>query len=99
MADHLNSKAIASLKIMNEFAIYGGLFVAALTAAALRPAQSKVLVVGLLKTGYAPWLVLVVASIGNVLRSVVNWYLGRGTVRFRNRRWFPISPAAALQIF
>ena len=31
---------------------------------------------GLLLTDYAPWLVLAVASVGNVLGSVVNWFLG-----------------------
>ena len=49
---------------------------------------------GLLLTDYAPWLVLAVASVGNVLGSVVNWFLGRGIELFRGRRWFPASPAA-----
>lgn len=79
---------------MGDLAVYGGLFLAAFTAATLLPAQSEALVVGLLLTDYAPWLVLAVASIGNVLGSVVNWFLGRGIERFRGRRWFPVSPAA-----
>ncbi|WP_330165810.1 YqaA family protein [Salipiger marinus] len=58
------------------------------------PAQSEALVVGLLLTDYAPWLVLAVASVGNVLGSVVNWFLGRGIELFRGRRCFPASPAA-----
>jgi membrane protein YqaA with SNARE-associated domain len=29
-----------------------------------------------------------------VLGSVVTWVLGRGIERFRDRRWFPASPAA-----
>ena len=79
---------------MGDLAVYGGLFLAAFTAATLLPAQSEALVVGLLLTDYAPWLVLAVASVGNVLGSVVNWFLGRGIERFRGRRWFPASPAA-----
>lgn len=79
---------------MGDLAVYGGLFLAAFTAATLLPAQSEALVVGLLLTDYAPWLVLAVASVGNVLGSVVNWFLGRGIERFRGRRWFPVSPAA-----
>lgn len=82
---------------MAEFAIYGGLFLAAFTAATLLPAQSEVLVVGLLMTGYAPWLVLVVASFGNVLGSVVNWLLGRGIEQFRDRRWFPVNPSTLVR--
>ena len=79
---------------MGDLAVYGGLFLAAFTAATLLPAQSEALVVGLLLTDYAPWLVLAVASVGNVLGSVVNWFLGRGIKLFRGRRWFPASPAA-----
>jgi len=79
---------------MGDLAVYGGLFLAAFTAATLLPAQSEALVVGLLLTDYAPWLVLAVASVGNILGSVVNWFLGRGIDRFRGRRWFPVSPAA-----
>ena len=79
---------------MIDLAVYGGLFLAAFTAATLLPAQSEALVVGLLLTDYAPWLVLAVASVGNVLGSVVNWFLGRGIELFRGRRWFPASPAA-----
>ena len=79
---------------MFDLAVYGGLFLAAFTAATLLPAQSEAIVVGLLRTDYAPWLVLAVASVGNVLGSVVNWFLGRGIELFRGRRWFPASPAA-----
>ncbi|WP_054005337.1 YqaA family protein [Cypionkella psychrotolerans] len=79
---------------MSEIAAYFGLFGAAFLAATLLPAQSEALVVGLLLFDYAPWLVLTVASVGNVLGSVVNWFLGRGIERFRERRWFPASPEA-----
>jgi membrane protein YqaA with SNARE-associated domain len=34
-----------------------------------------------------------VASIGNVLGSIVNWLFGRGIDRFGDRRWFPASGA------
>lgn len=66
---------------------------AALLAATILPAQSEALVVALLLTDYAPWLVLTVASVGNVAGSVLNWLLGRGIERFRDRRWFLVSPA------
>ena len=31
------------------------------------------------------------ASIGNVLGSIVNWYLGRYFIKFKNKKWFPFN--------
>jgi len=84
----------ADPSIMGDLSVYGGLFLVAFAGATLLPAQSEALVVGLLLNSYAPWLVLAVASIANVLGAVVNWLCGRGIERFRGRRWFPASPAA-----
>lgn len=72
---------------------YIGLFFAAFGAATLLPLQSEALLVGLLLNGqHWMWSLLAVATLGNVLGSVVNWWLGRGIERFRHRRWFPVSP-------
>lgn len=73
---------------------YAGLFIAAFVAATLLPAQSEAVLVGLLQAGYRPWLLVAVASVGNVLGSIVNWYLGRGIDRYSDRPWFPVKPAA-----
>jgi len=48
---------------------------------------------GLLISGYSPGLLIAVASLGNVLGSVMNWGLGRGIEHFRDRRWFPVRDA------
>lgn len=80
--------------MMADFAVYTGLFLAALLAATILPAQSEALVVRLLLADYAPWLVLTVASVGNIAGAVLNWLLGGAIERFHNRRWFPVSPAA-----
>lgn len=70
----------------------GGLFLAALAAATLIPAQSEAVLVALILSGNQPvWLLLTVATVGNVLGSVVNWTMGRFLVRFADRRWFPAS--------
>jgi membrane protein YqaA with SNARE-associated domain len=72
-----------------------GLFTLAFLAATILPAQSEAALVGALLTGSYPWWALVVvASVGNVGGSVVNWLLGRSVERFRNQRWFPVSAAA-----
>ncbi|OCP35750.1 YqaA family protein [Ensifer sp. LC163] len=78
---------------MSELAIYAGLFLVALAAATILPMQSEAALAGLLLSGFSPWLLITVASLGNVLGSVLNWLIGRGIERFRNKRWFPASDA------
>lgn len=73
---------------------YAGLFFSALIAATLLPLQSEAVLVGLLLSErYLVVTLLVVATAGNVLGSVLNWLLGRYIERFRHKRWFPVSEA------
>ena len=77
----------------SDLAAYGGLFVAALVAATILPAQSELLLAGLLNAGeQSPVLLVTVASLGNVLGSIINWGLGRYLIHLRHRRWFPLKP-------
>ena len=46
----------------------------------------------LLSNNYPVWLLLTVASVGNVLGSLLNWYLGKYLQHFQQRRWFPVKP-------
>jgi len=79
---------------MIDLAAYGSLFLAALLAATLIPAQSESVLTGLILAGGQPvWALVAVASLGNILGSVINWLIGRGVERFRTRRWFPASEA------
>jgi membrane protein YqaA with SNARE-associated domain len=73
---------------------YFSLFASALVAATILPMQSEAVLTVLLIAGEALvfWL-LVVATVGNVLGSVINWILGRYILRFQQWRWFPASPA------
>jgi membrane protein YqaA with SNARE-associated domain len=74
---------------------YSGLFLSALVAATVLPAQSEAVLAALVLAGEQPiWALVLVASVGNVLGSVINWLLGRGLVTFRDKPWFPVSPAA-----
>ncbi|MBU2959732.1 DedA family protein [Citreicella sp. C3M06] len=80
--------------MLGEIAALGGLFLAAFGAATILPFQSEVVFVGLQLGNAAPVLLIVlVASIGNVLGAVVNYYLGLWLEHFRHRRWFPITEA------
>lgn len=68
------------------------LFLAAFGAATLLPLQSEAVLVGLLALGEHPvWVLVAVASAGNVLGSWVNWLLGRYIEHWRHKRWFPVS--------
>lgn len=79
---------------MFEISSYFGLFVAAFGAATLLPMQSEAVLVGMLLSGhYAVATLLLVATFGNVLGSLLNWLLGRSVERFRHKRWFPVSDA------
>ncbi|MER9364951.1 DedA family protein [Mesorhizobium sp. M0518] len=78
-----------------DLAVYGGLFLTAFVAATILPMQSEAALAGLLLTeSYAPALLIVSASAGNVLGSIVNWWLGRGVDHFRDSKWFPVKPSA-----
>ncbi len=74
------------------FPAISGLFASAFIAATLFPAASEALLVTLLldDPGRA-WLLVLVASAGNVLGSVLNWAFGRFLIRFQGRKWFPVS--------
>lgn len=77
---------------MPHLAVYTGLFLVSFAAATIFPAQSEVLLAKLLlDEHYLWWVLLLVASTGNILGSVFNWLLGRYLTHFRERKWFPID--------
>ena len=80
---------------MGDLGALAGLFLTALLAATVLPAQSEFLLAGLHLAGRHDRFVLVaVATAGNVLGSLINWSLGRYLIRFRDRPWFPIKGRA-----
>ncbi len=71
---------------------YLGLFATALLAATLIPVSSEVVLGALAGAeGFNIWLLILVATTGNTLGSVINWLLGRYCLHWRNRRWFPFK--------
>ena len=76
----------------SEAAALGGLFLVAFGAATILPFQSEIVFVALQLRGEIAieWIVIV-ASIGNILGSGMNYALGRVIERYRGRRWFPVS--------
>lgn len=71
-----------------------GLFAAAFLAATLVPAQSEAVLVGLLLAdGHPVWMLLGVATAGNVLGAVVNWAIGRWIAVWGRHLRSPVSSA------
>ncbi len=64
------------------------LFSSSFLAATILPFYSEFILFGLLKQGEPAWLLVVVATAGNTLGSVVNWYLGLYILKFQNKKWF-----------
>ncbi|MCO7190960.1 MULTISPECIES: YqaA family protein [unclassified Pseudoalteromonas] len=75
--------------------LYASLFLSAFISATLLPASSELLLSGLVvQQQGALWLLWLSATAGNVLGSVINYYLGTAVSRFEGRRWFPVSRSA-----
>jgi len=80
---------------MTDLAVYTGLFLMAFAAATIFPMQSEAGLIALILANQHPVFALtLVATIGNVLGSTINWLLGLGIERFRDKRWFPIRQPA-----
>lgn len=71
----------------------GGLFLWSLLAATIIPLSSEAALAAARTAELAPTLSLfLVATAGNVGGALINWGLGAYCLRFKQRRWFPISP-------
>ncbi|MDC1014523.1 DedA family protein [Candidatus Pelagibacter sp.] len=72
--------------------IYLSLFVISFLAATILPFSSELTLAGLIATSdYENLLLLIVASFGNVLGSVVNWALGSYSRNLTTKKWFPFK--------
>lgn len=69
------------------------LFSSAFLAATFLPFYSEVVLFALLRAGGDPFILVVIATLGNTLGAVVNWWLGRYLLYFKDRRWFYFSHA------
>ena len=72
--------------------IYLSLFSISFLAATVLPFSSELTLAGLIATSdYDNLLLLIVASFGNVLGSVVNWALGSYSRNLTTKKWFPFK--------
>jgi len=71
---------------------YLGLFLISFVAATLAPLGSELFVTAMVVGGYNSWAVLVVATAGNSLGSLANYYVGKWGGDFLLSRWIRIEP-------
>ena len=72
--------------------IYLSLFAISFLAATILPFSSELTLLGLIATSnYDNLLLLIVASFGNTLGSVVNWALGFYSRNLTTKKWFPFK--------
>jgi membrane protein YqaA with SNARE-associated domain len=72
--------------------IYLSLFAISFLAATILPFSSELTLAGLIATSdYDNLLLLITASFGNVLGSVVNWALGSYSRNLTTKKWFPFK--------
>ena len=69
--------------------IYLSLFAISFLAATILPFSSELTLVGLIATSnYDNLLLVIIASFGNVLGSIVNWVLGFYSINLTAKKWF-----------
>lgn len=61
-------------------------------AATILPFSSEILLSTMYITGSFQTInLLVIASLGNISGSIVNWYLGKKINLYQKKKWFPVS--------
>ena len=72
--------------------IYITLFVISFLAATILPLSSEITLAGLMAAqSYNNFILLLVASLGNILGSSFNWVLGIYSRKFESKKWFPFN--------
>jgi membrane protein YqaA with SNARE-associated domain len=77
-------------KDYNSMTTLTSLFIGAFLAATILPFSSEVMLVAALQNGeISRWILVFVATSGNVLGALMNWGIGGFFIHWVGHRWFP----------
>ena len=74
---------------MNSLKAYTSLFISSFLSSTILPGHSEItLTTFILLDKFSQFLLILFASLGNILGSIVNWYLGFYITKFVKKDWF-----------
>ena len=77
---------------MSSIEVYIILFTSSFASSTILPGHSEITLTALItQKKYEIFYLLFFASLGNILGSVFNWYLGLYFLKFKNKKWFPFQ--------
>ena len=77
---------------MNSLEAYSSLFISSFLSSTILPGHSEIILINfILLEKYSQFLLFFFASLGNILGSIINWYIGFYITKFVNRSWFPFQ--------
>ena len=77
---------------MSSIEVYIILFTSSFASSTILPGHSEITLIALItQKKYEIFYLVFFASLGNVLGSVLNWYLGLYFLKFKNKKWFPFK--------
>ena len=72
--------------------IYIGLFLSSFLSATILPGQSEIALTSLIiLNNHSISFLVSIASLGNVLGSLFNWFIVCKLERFKKKKWFPVT--------
>ncbi len=77
---------------MNSLEAYTSLFISSFLSSTILPGHSEIILTTfILLEKFSQFLLILFASLGNILGSIVNWYLGFYITKFVKKDWFPFQ--------
>ena len=77
---------------MNAIEVYASLFISSFLSSTILPGHSELILTTFIFLKKYPIVDLIFfASIGNILGSILNWFIGYYFTSLKDRKWFPIN--------